>query len=162
MKNIEIDYRSNKTKYEKTLHFWVKMVKKTKRKIAFWGIVELDKKLNIPNQWFDAGVFIYDCLLSSLNGTDLDAFLSVPLSLTDKATNIEALNYLYVKNEVFTEEPPTLFLHPVERNAFEKSQLAFIENLSNELCKPVYFEEQRLDNGIYMRRIVVCKSNSEK
>ena len=97
--NTEIDYRKNKIKYVQILGFWVKTVIKSKRKFAYFNIFEFDKNLNNPKQWFEASLFLYDCLLFLLEGSEYDSFLSVPLSNSDKATNIEAINYAYLKFE---------------------------------------------------------------
>jgi len=152
---VEIDFRKNKIKYVLILGFWLKVVIKSKYKSAFYDIFHFDKKLNNPQQWFEAGLFLYDCLLFLLDGTDLDSYLSVPLSYSEKSTNIADLNYSYIQAGISTENPPTLNLYPLVNNAFKIEQGIFIEGLSAELGKRVYFEEERLDDGRYMRRIVV-------
>ena len=159
IENTATDYRKNKLKYVLILGVWVKTALKTKQKFASVDIFQFDKKLNNPNQWFEIGLFLYDCLLFLLDGTDLDSFLSVPLPYSDKSTNIEDVNFSSIKELVFTEEPPSLNLYPLVNNAFEKQQGIFIKTLSNELGKSVYFEEDRLDNGMYMSRIVIRSNN---
>jgi len=138
-KNKEVDFSKNKWDYVQTLGMWLDGVVRSKSRSEVFSILELDKKLKDPKQWLGASIFIYDCLLSLLETeeTDLKSYLCIPLLRSAKATNIEDITYSYIQEEISMEEAPMIYLSPDGNSC----QCVFIEKLSKELQKRVYFEE---------------------
>ena len=124
---------------------------RSQKRCEFSYITQIDKTLKNPKHWLDASLSMYDVALSILDiGIKLDSYLAISLSDADKPTKIEELTLSYLKKAISTEEPPAILLYPLH----ERQAYVFLENLSSELQKKVYFREVQ-NNGVYSRGISV-------
>ena len=154
--NTEIDYRKNKIKYVRMLSCWVEEILQAKGDDRFKHsfISDLDENLT-SDQWIEASIFLYDCLLFLVEDTGFGCLLNIPLSHSNNPTNVDEINYSYLKKEIFTEYSPILYLYPLKNVPVEYGKGVFIENLSNELKKLVYFAEVPNEDVGYVRFLFV-------
>ena len=161
MENKKIDFSKKAMKYVQVLSSWLLSVSqmykasKNKKHCEFAYITQIDKSLKNPKHWLNASLYMYDLVLSILAGTGikLDSFLLIPLSDTDKSTKIEEINLPYIQSEISTETPPAILLYPLN----ERQEYVYLEKLSSELQKQVYYREV-LENGVYSRGISVINA----
>jgi len=149
-KEIGIALCEAKIKYVQRLNFWVKNALKGKDLYRHFYITVLDKKFKQPQLWLSSSLFIYDCLLFLLEDIGLESYLFIPLSFSEKSTDISGINYSELKAEISTHDRPSIYLCPLEEN----HQGVLLKNLSSELKKTVYYEEQQNAEG-YLRCIIV-------
>ena len=113
----------------------------------------------IPNNGLKRVCF-YICLLFLLDGSEYGALLTIPLSNSKNAITMEDVNYSYLKEYVFTEEAPAVCAYPVsyeDNPDVYGGDGIFMEDLSAELQKRVYFVEKWDDKCGYIRYIIVRK-----
>ena len=155
-KNKEIDFRANKLKYLNRLNSLVRKRIDKKNDNCFY-ITELDRNFKNSELWLDASLFIYHCLLFLFEDTGLDfSLLHIPLSCSEQpaiSADLEKINFIYLQEAVSTYDPPFVMLRPLGTD----HQCIFLENLSKELQKRVYYAEEQTENNVYLRCIIVCK-----
>lgn len=154
-------YLSKKEQYKKFLSDWVdnSIRNKSWEKYQDLHIDEIDSEFKQRSNWIDGSFFIYKIILSIIKPDLYSCLLVIPLSYSDRETNISQLTWNNIK-ALLDLTPPSFYLFPNGEENYEETikSLMFLEELSDNSAYKIFFKQEEEFVGEYNRCIyVICR-----
>jgi hypothetical protein len=151
-------YLSKKKQYKKLLSDWIdySIRNKSWEKYDDLHLDEIDFEFKQKSYWVEGSFFIYKIILSLIKSDLYSCLLVIPLSYSDKETDIEELTWNEIKR-LFDLTPPSFYLFPNGEENYEETikSLNFMERLSDDCACKIYFKQEEEFEGEYNRSLYV-------
>ncbi|MDR6969266.1 hypothetical protein J2X31_003293 [Flavobacterium arsenatis] len=151
-------YLNKKEQYRKFLSDWINNAIRSKswEKHQDLHLNEIDSQFREKANWIKGSLFIYEIILSLIKPDLYNCLLVIPLSYSDKETDINQLTWDKIR-KLFDLTPPSFYLFPNGEENYEETikELIFIERLSNDCSHKVFFKQDEEFEEEYSRSIYI-------